>query len=88
MENLWIKSYELEDDFGTVESAEGVLKQAVELCPSSETLWLLLIRLIKKKKKDTTRARAELERAMKVNSENPSFLSSDKIWLTAFQVIV
>lgn len=86
-ESLWVKSYELEDDFGSVESAENVLKLAVEQCPASENLWLLLIRLIYIKQKDTVRAREQLEEAMKVNEANPPFLASSNIWLTAFQVI-
>ena len=85
---MWVKSYELEDDFGSVESAENVLKFAVEKIPASETLWLLLIRLIYIKQKDTVRARDQLEQAMKVNQDNPQFLSSSNIWLTAFQVIL
>ena len=86
-ESLWVKSYELEDDFGSVESAENVLKLAVEKCPASENLWLLLICLIYIKQKDMVRAREQLEEAMKVNEANPQFLASSNIWLTAFQVI-
>ena len=69
-----------------MESAENVLKLAVEKCPASEKLWLLLIRLIYIKEKDTVRAREQLEEAMKVNQANPPFLASSNIWLTAFQV--
>ena len=72
---MWIRAYEIEDDFGTVETAEALLRQAVAACPKSEPLWLLLIQL--KFKKDETLA---------ANAKNPAILSSERIWLTAFQV--
>ena len=46
---MWIRAYEIEDDFGTVETAEALLRQAVAACPKSEPLWLLLIQLKFKK---------------------------------------
>lgn len=85
-EDLWIKAYKLEDDFGTAESAEALLRQSVKSCPASESLWLLLIQLKYSKQKDTDGARAVLEEAMKENQTNKTFVSSEKIWLTAYQV--
>ena len=34
-EELWIKAYRIEEDFGTSESAEALLRQSVQACPSS-----------------------------------------------------
>ena len=85
-EDLWIRAYEIEDDFGTMESAEALLRQAVQACPASEPLWLLLIQLKYKKQKDCDGARIAVEDAMKANVSNPAILSSERLWLTDFQV--
>ncbi|KNB41618.1 hypothetical protein JH06_4931 [Blastocystis sp. subtype 4] len=85
-EDLWIRAYEIEDDFGTMESAEALLRQAVQACPASEPLWLLLIQLKYKKQKDCDGARIAVEDAMKANVSNPAILSSERLWLTAFQI--
>ena len=85
-EDLWIRAYEIEDDFGTMESAEALLRQAVQAYPASEPLWLLLIQLKYKKQKDCDGARIAVEDAMKANVSNPAILSSERLWLTAFQV--
>lgn len=83
-----MKAYRIEDDFGTTESAEALLRQSVQAVPSSEALWLLLIQLKYSKQKDTNGARAILEDAMKCNQSNKQFVSSEKIWLTAYQVLL
>ena len=71
-----------------MESAEALLRQAVQACPASEPLWLLLIQLKYKKQKDCDGARIAVEDAMKANSANPVILSSERLWLTAFQVMM
>lgn len=86
-EELWIKAYRIEEDFGTAESAETLLRQSVQACPSSEALWLLLTQLKLSKQKDSNGARIVLEEAMKANQSNKQFVSSEKIWLTAYQVM-
>lgn len=85
-EDLWVRAYELEDDFGTLESAEALLRQAVTACPASEALWLLLIQLKHKKQNDAEGARMVLDEVMRVNAGNAAILSSERLWLTAFQV--
>ena len=83
---MWVRAYELEDDFGTLESAEALLRQAVVACPASEALWLLLVQLKHKKQNDAEGARMVVDQAMKANVGNNSILSSERLWLTAFQV--
>lgn len=87
-EELWIKAYRIEEDFGTTESAEALLRQSVQACPSSEALWLLLIQLKYSKQKDSHGARVVVEEAMTANQSNKQFVSSEKIWLTAYQVVI
>ena len=84
---MWIRAYEIEDDFGTVESAEALLRQAVTTCATSEKLWLLLIQVKYLKEKDSEGARKVLEDAMSANKLNQEFISSERIWLTAYQVM-
>ena len=48
-----MRAYEIEDDFGTMEAAEGLLRQAVQACSASERLWLMLIQLKYLKEKDS-----------------------------------
>lgn len=83
---MWIRAYEIEDDFGTVETAEALLRQAVAACPKSEPLWLLLIQLKFKKERDLPGARSAIDETLAANAKNPAILSSERIWLTAFQV--
>ena len=83
---MWIRAYEIEDDFGTVETAEALLRQAVAACPKSEPLWLLLIQLKFKKERDLPGARAAIDETLAANAKNPAILSSERIWLTACQV--
>ena len=71
-----------------MESAEGLLRQAVSACSASEALWLLLIQLKYKKQNDIVGARVVVEEAMKINSGNHAILSSERLWLTAFQVFL
>ena len=85
---LWIKAYRIEEDFSTTESAEALLRQSVQACPSSEALWLLLIQLKYSKQKDSHGARVVVEEAMTANQSNKQFVSSEKIWLTAYQVVI
>ena len=80
-----MRAYEIEDDFGTVEASEGLLRQAVQACSASERLWLMLIQLKYLKEKDSE-ARKAVEEAMAANKLNQEFISSEKIWIAAYQV--
>ena len=82
-----MRAYEIEDDFGTVEAAEGLLRQAVQACSASERLWLMLIQLKYLKEKDSEGARRVVEEAMAANKQNQEFISSEKIWIAAYQVV-
>ena len=81
-----MRAYEIEDDFGTVEAAEGLLRQAVQACSASERPWLMLIQLKYSKEKDSEGARKVVEEAMAANKQNQDFISSEKIWIAAYQV--
>ena len=81
-----MRAYEIEDDFGTVEASEGLLRQAVQACSASERLWLVLIPLKDLKEKDSEGARKAVEEAMAANKLNQEFISSEKIWIAAYQV--
>ena len=81
-----MRAYEIEDDFGTVEAAEGLLRQAVQACSASERLWLMLIQLKYLKEKDSEGARKAVEEAMAANKLNQELISSEKIWIAAYQV--
>eukprot|EP01035_Chromulina_nebulosa_P017336 gene17336-22881_t len=74
--HIWSAYVVLEKDFGTKESIDLVLTQAVENCPTAETLWLIAAKE-KWNNNDIQAARDILTQAF---SKNPH---SEAIWLAA-----
>ncbi|KAK8792789.1 hypothetical protein WA158_004953 [Blastocystis sp. Blastoise] len=85
-EDIWLKSTELEEKYGTPSSTASLLKTAVSHCPHSELLWLMSAKLQYRKLHDIDMARKVLEEAILINNSNKEFVSSERIWLAAMQI--
>ena len=78
--DIWLEAVKLEQEHGTAERVEELLKQAVTRVPQEEILWLMAAKHKWRQMGDVAGARAILRDAFAANAEN------EKIWLAAVKL--
>jgi len=78
--NFWEDAAYFERKYGTADQLESLLQEAVKVCPTNETFWLMAAKSKWQSKHDVDLSRKILASAFKVNP------NSEEIWLAAVKL--